>query len=82
VLSRQGGNPPGGAYDYIINGSMLAGFALVAYPAEYGNTGVMTFVVNHQGRIYQKDLGAYDGMDAYNPDDSWTRVENGSSPSN
>jgi hypothetical protein len=80
VLTRQGGNPPGGAYDYIINGSMLAGFALVAYPADYGNTGIMTFVVNHQGRIYQKDLGAYNGMDAYNPDDTWTRVENGSSP--
>ena len=76
VLTRQGGNPPGGAYDYIINGSMLAGFALVAYPADYGNTGVMTFLVNHHGRIYQKDLGAYNGMDAYNPDDTWTRVEN------
>jgi hypothetical protein len=75
VLTRQGENPPGGAYDYVINGNMLAGFALVAYPADYGNTGVMTFVVNHQGRIYQKDLGSFDGMDAYNPDDTWTRVE-------
>ena len=67
VLTRQGENPSGGAYDYVINGNMLAGFALVAYPADYGNTGVMTFVVNHRGRIYQKDLGSFDGMDAYNP---------------
>ncbi len=75
VLTRQGGNPPGGDYDYVINGSMLAGFALVAYPADYENTGIMTFVVNHKGRIYQKDLGPFSGMDAYDPDDTWTRVE-------
>jgi hypothetical protein len=54
---------------------MLAGFALLAYPADYWNTGFMTFVVNHRGRVYQKDLGAFDGMDAYDPDETWTRVE-------
>ena len=48
---------PGGKYDYVINGNMIGGFALVAWPAEYGETGVMTFIVNQQGRVYQKDLG-------------------------
>lgn len=75
VLDRQGANPPGGAYDYRINGHMIAGFALVAYPAEYGNTGVMTFVVNHRGEIQQKAIENFEGMDAYDPDDSWALVE-------
>jgi hypothetical protein len=75
ILTRQGENPPGGSYDYVINGNMLAGFALVAYPADYGNTGVMTFVVNHRGVIQQKDLGAFTGMDRYDPDDSWDEVD-------
>ena len=74
VLDRQGANPPGGAYDYVINGNMIAGFALVAYPAEYGNTGVMTFVVNHRGKIQQKAIGDFDGMAAYDPDDSWEAI--------
>jgi hypothetical protein len=75
VLTRQGANPPGGRYDYVINGHMIAGFALVAYPADHGNSGVMTFVVNHRGKVHQKDLGAFDGMDEYDPDDTWTEVE-------
>jgi hypothetical protein len=75
ILTRQGKNPPGGAYDYLINGNMIAGFALVAYPADYGNTGIMTFVVNHRGVVREKDLGAFTGMDAYDPDDTWTVVE-------
>ncbi len=58
ILTRQGKNAAGGAYSYVINGRMLAGFALVAYPAKYGETGVMTFIVNHNGKIFEKDLGA------------------------
>jgi hypothetical protein len=57
MLTRQGKHAPGGKYDYVINGNMIGGFALVAWPAEYGDSGVMTFVVNHQGRVYQQDLG-------------------------
>ena len=58
----------------MINGNMIAGFALVAYPADYGNSGVMTFVVNQQGKVYQKDLGGFTGVDEYDPDDTWTEV--------
>ena len=80
VLTRQGENPPGGRYDYIINGNMIAGFAAIAVPAEYAETGVMTFVVNQQGKVYQKDLGedtalAAAAIQEYNPDDSWTLVK-------
>jgi hypothetical protein len=75
VLKRQGENPPGGRYDYVINGNMIAGFALVAYPEDYGNSGVMTFVVSHHGKVYQKDLGEFSGMLEYDPDESWTAVE-------
>jgi hypothetical protein len=74
ILKRQGENPPGGAYDYVINGNMIAGFALVAWPERHGESGVMTFVVNHQGKAWQKDLGPFHGMDAYDPDDSWSLV--------
>jgi hypothetical protein len=75
ILTRQGPNPPGGAYDYLINGNMIAGFALVAYPADYGNSGVMTFVVSHRGKLHQKDLGEFTGMDSYDSDDTWSEVE-------
>jgi hypothetical protein len=57
ILTRQGKSAPGGAYNYIINGRMIAGFAMVAYPAQYGDSGIMTFIVNQNGRIYEKDLG-------------------------
>jgi hypothetical protein len=57
ILTRQGASAPGGAYSYVINGRMIAGFAMVAYPAEYGESGVMTFVVSHNGKVYEKDLG-------------------------
>jgi hypothetical protein len=59
----------------VINGNMIAGFALVAYPADYENSGVMTFVVNHRGKVRQKDLGEFAGIDEYDPDDTWTEVE-------
>ena len=76
ILLRQGEHPPGGAYDYVINGNMIAGFALAAFPAEYGASGIMTFIVNHQGIIYEKDLGENTEADVkalhtYDPDDSW-----------
>ncbi len=76
ILTRQGKHAPGGKYDYIINGNMIGGFALVAWPADYGESGVMTFIVNQQGLVYQKDLGpktakATAAMKAYDPDPSW-----------
>lgn len=76
VISRQSKSAPGGKYDYIINGNMIGGFALVAWPASYGETGVMTFIVNQQGRVYQKDMGegtakAASGMKVYDPDKTW-----------
>jgi hypothetical protein len=77
VLTRQGTSAPGGKYNYLINGNMIGGFALVAWPAEYGESGIMTFIVNQQGRVYQKDLGVKTGqvataMKEYNPDKTWT----------
>jgi len=80
ILTRQGANVPGGKYDYIINGNMIAGFALVAFPAQYGSSGIMTFVVNHQGKIFQKDLGPKtseiaEKMKEYNPDSKWELVQ-------
>jgi hypothetical protein len=57
VLSRQGAGAPGGRYDYVINGNMIGGFAMVAYPAEYANSGIMSFIVNQQGEVYERDLG-------------------------
>jgi hypothetical protein len=77
ILTRQDQHAPGGAYDYVINGNMIGGFAMVAWPAEYGNSGIMTFIVNQQGRVYQKDLGpnteklAQD-MKIYDPGPGWT----------
>lgn len=80
ILTRQGTSAPGGAYNYIINGNMIAGFALVAYPATWGNSGVMTFVVNQEGRVYQKNLGARTAdlagaMTEYDPDSTWTLAD-------
>ncbi len=57
ILKRQGAGAPGGAYDYLVDGKMIGGFALLAFPAEYGNSGIMTFMVNQDGTVYQKDLG-------------------------
>lgn len=80
IITRQGANAPGGRYDYIINGNMIAGFGLIAFPADYGNSGVMTFMCNHTGKVYEKDLGPDGdliaaGIDEYNPDDSWQLTE-------
>ncbi len=77
ILTRQGKSAPGGRYDYVINGNMIGGFALVAWPTEYGNSGIMTFVVNQQGRVFQKDLGPKTAkiaaaMKTYDLDKAWT----------
>jgi hypothetical protein len=77
ILTEQGAHAPGGKYNYIINGHMIGGFALAAWPAEWGNSGVMTFIVNQQGKVYQKNLGPKTSsvaakMTAYDPDSSWT----------
>ncbi|HEY5227361.1 MAG TPA: DUF2950 domain-containing protein [Opitutaceae bacterium] len=79
ILTGQGASAPGGAYNYIINGNMIAGFALVAYPANWGESGVMTFIVNQWGKVYQSNLGdesaAIAGaMTEFDPDSSWTLV--------
>jgi len=83
IITSQGANVPGGAYSYIINGHMIGGFALIAWPAQYGSLGVMTFIVNQQGRVYQKDLGRdtaklAEEMKVYNPDSTWKTVDGGS----
>jgi hypothetical protein len=80
MIKKQGPNAPGGALDYVVNGSMIGGFAIEAYPVEYGNSGVMTFMVNYDGVVYQKDLGPDTDMlakemDAYNPDASWEKAK-------
>ncbi|HEY0703194.1 MAG TPA: DUF2950 domain-containing protein [Candidatus Acidoferrales bacterium] len=79
ILTRQGASAPGGKYNYIINGNMIAGFGMVAFPAIWGNSGVMTFIVNQQGRVYEKNLGpdtdrVAEAMNEYNPDPTWKRV--------
>ena len=78
ILTAQGTAAPGGKYNYIINGHLIGGFAMIAWPADYGKTGVMTLLVNHYGDVYQKDLGPKTaelaaGMNSYNPDSSWTK---------
>jgi len=78
IMKAQGPDAPGGAYDYVVRGKMLGGFALVAYPATYGNSGVMTFIVNQDGIVYEKDLGPKTTtiagkMTKYNPDSTWKR---------
>jgi hypothetical protein len=80
VLKGQGSDAPGGAFNYVVKGKMIGGFALIAYPAEYGNSGVMTFVVNHAGTVYQKDLGARTDSIAkriylFDPDQTWKKVD-------
>jgi hypothetical protein len=80
ILTKQGPAVPAGAFNYMINGHMLAGFALVAYPADYGTSGIMTFVVNQWGNVYQKDMGSDTprigaAMTEYNPDKSWVLVK-------
>ena len=83
VLTQQGPNAPGGSINYVVKGKMIGGFALLAWPAEYGNSGVMTFVVNHNGVVYQKDLGNSTAslvkrMNFFDPDQTWKKVDTSS----
>jgi hypothetical protein len=78
ILKAQGPNAPGGTIDYVVNGRMVSGFALVAFPARYGVSGIMTFVVNQDGVVYQKDLGSKtvqigQSMTLFNPDKGWSK---------
>ena len=80
ILTRQGAGASGGAYDYLAKGKMIGGFALIAYPAEYGNSGIMTFIVNQDGTVFQKDLGARTEkiarkIETFNPDADWKKVD-------
>jgi len=79
ILTAQGKDAPGGAYDYRAHGRLIGGFALVAHPAQYGVSGVMTFIVNQDGVVYQKDLGPDSAaiaraMKEFNPDSTWKKV--------
>lgn len=79
ILTRQGPTAPGGALDYVVRGSMIGGFGLIAWPAQYGNSGVMTFLINHKGEVFEKDLGPgtariAGGMTSFNPDHTWKKT--------
>ncbi|WP_162918472.1 DUF2950 domain-containing protein [Taklimakanibacter deserti] len=81
ILGGQGNNVAGGRYDYVINGNMIAGYALVAWPARYGETGIKTFLVSHHGTVYEKDLGPNTAklvqqIKRFNPDKTWNEVPN------
>jgi Protein of unknown function (DUF2950) len=80
ILTQQGASAPGGALNYVVKGKMIGGFALVAYPADYGNSGVMTFMVSHAGTVYQKDLGEdtearAKSITLFDPDKTWKKAE-------
>jgi hypothetical protein len=80
ILTSQGGHAPGGVKNYVVDGKMSAGFAFVAYPADYRSSGVMTFIVSESGTIYEKDLGPSttklaEAMTAYDPDSTWHKAE-------
>jgi Protein of unknown function (DUF2950) len=80
ILEKQGSHAPGGAKDYVVNGKMTGGFAFVAYPAKYGNSGVMTFMISQDGLLFQKDLGkatteTATAMNQFDPDASWSPAE-------
>jgi hypothetical protein len=80
VLKGQGKDAPGGRYDYVVNGKMILGYALLAYPAVYGSSGIMTFVINQDDVVYQKNLGRntakiVESIIRYNPNKTWTKVE-------
>jgi hypothetical protein len=79
MLTGQGPDAPDGAYDYVVRGKKIGGFALVAYPAQYGSSGIMTFIVNHDGVVYEKDLGPKtaaiaQSMTKFNPDETWKKL--------
>ncbi|TCF97315.1 hypothetical protein BZM26_32345 [Paraburkholderia strydomiana] len=79
LLESQGPHAPGGAYDYVVHGKLFGGFAVIAWPVQYGNTGIKSFMVSHAGQVYERDLGP-DGaatagaMTSFDPDPRWTKV--------
>ena len=80
ILTKQGKHAAGGAFDYVVKNKMIGGFAVVAYPAAYGSSGVMTFMVNHEGVVYEKDLGKNTAktakeMNSFDPDQTWKKAE-------
>ena len=80
ILKAQGKHANGGAFDYVAKGNMILGYGMLAYPAKYGSSGIMTFIVNHEGVVYQKDLGKdtakrAKAINAYDPDRTWNKVE-------
>ena len=80
ILTNQGEGAPGGAYDYMVSGNMVAGYAMLAYPADPGGSGVMSFIVGENGVIYESDLGADTltigaGLTSFNPGEGWTPVQ-------
>jgi Protein of unknown function (DUF2950) len=80
ILTAQGKDAPGGAYSYLVKGKMIGGFAVVAYPAQFDNSGAMTFIVNYEGKVFQKNLGKNtaaiaQSMKDYNPDKTWAEVK-------
>jgi hypothetical protein len=80
MLKKQGKHAAGGAFDYVVKNKMIGGFAVIAYPAAYGSSGVMTFIVSHEGVVYQKDLGkntakTATAMTSFDPDKTWKKVE-------
>ena len=79
ILTKQGDHATGGAFDYVVDGKMILGFGLVAYPAKYGASGIMTFLVNQEGVVYEKDLGTDTAgaaaMTTFDPDSTWDRYE-------
>jgi len=85
IVKAQGKNAPGGKYDYVVNGKMILGFSLVAWPAEYGNSGIMTFIVNQNKIVYQKDLGPdtakiAGSLEKYDPNKTWKKAEKKDGP--
>jgi hypothetical protein len=80
MLTKQGPGAHGGAYEYLVNDQLLGGFAAVAFPADYGNSGVMTFIVNHDGVVFSKDLGPDTAklamaMDTFDPGEGWAKEQ-------
>lgn len=80
ILAGQGAHAPDGAYDYIVKGKMIGGFAVLAYPARYGASGIMTFMVNHEGVVYEKNLGRKTTeiatkITSFNPDSFWRKQQ-------
>jgi hypothetical protein len=80
IIKAQGKNASGGPRDYVVDGKMLGGFALIAFPAKYGASGVMTFMVSHKGSVVQKDLGkktaeAAGAITVFDPDETWKPVQ-------